>query len=72
MTQEPDWSAADKAYQLHHSGCTHCIAAGANPNILQRCAEGQALWDAYNQAGDPPHFTWLARKKDRNGKHQQP
>lgn len=28
MTTPPDWSSADKAYQLHHTGCATCRAAG--------------------------------------------
>lgn len=59
MTQ-PDWPTADKAYQQHHAHCPQCRAAGTNPT-LQRCPEGQELWDTYQQAGDPPHFTWLGR-----------
>lgn len=37
MTAPPDWHAADRAYQLHHTDCPTCRAAGANPNHLQRC-----------------------------------
>lgn len=66
-----DWYAADKAYQLHHNGCAHCIAAGTSPNTQTRCPEGQALWDAYLNAGDPPHFTWLARERKFRERLQQ-
>lgn len=59
MTQ-PDWPTADKAYQHHHVNCPQCRAAGANI-ALQRCPEGLTLWDTYQQAGMPPHFTWLGR-----------
>ena len=62
MTTPPDWHAADAAYQLHHAGCPICQAAGKNP-ALQRCADGRALWDASNQAGEPPHFLWLQRRQ---------
>ena len=62
MAEPPDWHAADAAYQLHHAGCGTCVAAGKNP-ALQRCAEGQELWDAYNQAGEPPHFLRLQRRQ---------
>ena len=57
------WQAADKAYQLHHINCPQCIAAGAAPGKQERCPQGQALWDIYNAAGDPPHFTWLSSRK---------
>ena len=60
MTAPPDWHAADRAYQHHHAHCPQCRAAGANPT-LQRCPDGQELWDTYQQAGMPPHFTWLGR-----------
>lgn len=61
MTQ---WDAADKAYQAHHAACALCRSAGTSRTGLERCAAGQALWQAYCAAGDPPHFTWL-RKKPR-------
>jgi hypothetical protein len=57
-----DWLAADKAYQLHHTSCPQCRAAGLNPRGLYRCPEGVELWVTYQQAGDPPHFTWLRRR----------
>lgn len=57
-----DWLAADKAYQLHHTSCPQCRAAGLNPRGLYRCPEGVELWATYQQAGDPPHFTWLRRR----------
>lgn len=59
MDAAPDWHAADRAYQLHHVNCATCRAAGANPNTLQRCPTGAALWATYQQEGIPPHFTWL-------------
>ena len=62
MTTPPDWPAADKAYQLHHASCPQCRAAGLNPRGLDRCQDGAELWATYQQAGDPPHFTWLARQ----------
>lgn len=62
MTTPPDWYAADKAYQHHHASCPQCRAAGLNPRGLDRCPDGVELWAAYQQAGDPPHFTWLARQ----------
>lgn len=55
MPEHP-WDAADKSYQLHHVSCGTCIGAGASPNTQTRCPEGQALWDAYNAAGMPPHL----------------
>lgn len=61
MTTPPDWYAADKAYQHHHLSCATCRAAGLAPGLRARCAEGAELWAAYQQAGDPPHFTWIAR-----------
>lgn len=60
MPDAPDWPTADKAYQHHHAHCPQCRAAGANP-ALQRCPEGKELWDTYQQAGDPLHFTWANR-----------
>jgi len=59
-----EWHAADRAYQDHHTGCHICQAAGKNPD-LQRCPEGQKLWDTYQQAGEPPHFLWLRRQPMR-------
>jgi len=60
----PDWYAVDEAYLRHHLSCLVCAAAGKNPD-LQRCPQGQELWDAYNQAGEPPHFLWLRRQPPR-------
>ena len=40
----------------------HCRAAGTSPNTQQRCPEGAQLWGTYQQAGDPPHFTWLRKR----------
>lgn len=65
MTTPPDWYAADRAYQLHHTGCATCRAAGANHNTLQRCPTGTELWATYQAAGMPPHFTWV---KPRGGR----
>ena len=62
MTTAPGWPAADKAYQAHHAACHQCRAAGTSPNTQQRCPEGAQLWAQYNQAGDPPHFTWLRKR----------
>jgi len=64
MADPPDWRAADRAYQDHHGRCSLCQAAGKNPD-LQRCPQGQELWDTYNQAGEPPHFLWLRRQPGR-------
>ncbi len=57
MSPQTDWEAADKAYLLHHAGCGTCIGAGASPNTLTRCPEGQALWDTYNAAELPAYFS---------------
>lgn len=65
MTPAPDWYAADRAYQLHHTGCATCKAAGANPSTPHRCPAGAELWSTYQQAGDPPHFTWLRKRPGR-------
>jgi len=63
MVSEPTpWHAADKAYQAHHGACAQCRAAGVNPAGQARCAAGAALWAAYQEAGDPPHFLWLRSK----------
>ena len=66
MTTPPDWNAADRAYQLHHTNCPTCIAAGMAPGKRERCQDGAALWATYQQAGDPPHFTWLRRERKRH------
>ena len=58
----PDWPTADRAYQHHHAACPQCRAAGTSPNTQQRCPEGAQLWGTYQQAGDPPHFTWLRKR----------
>ena len=63
MTTPPDWPTADRAYQQHHAACPQCRAAGASPNTQQRCPEGAQLWGTYQQAGDPPHFTWLNKRQ---------
>lgn len=57
------WEAADKAYQLHHFSCPQCRAAGAAPGRQERCPEGLALWTKYLDAGDPPHFTWIRKRR---------
>ena len=57
------WQAADKAYQAHHTNCLLCISAGISRSSQTRCPAGQALWDTYNSAGMPPHFTWLSQGK---------
>lgn len=63
MTTPPAWYAADRAYQLLHASCATC---GANPNnALQRCPAGAELWDTYEHAGMPPHFTWLRKRQHR-------
>lgn len=71
MQTVPDWSAADKAYQLHHAGCAICRAAGANLTPQPRCPEGAELWATYQGAGDPPHFTWLTRERKFHERRQQ-
>lgn len=68
---KPDWHAADRAYQSHHAGCAQCKAAGIAPNRHERCEEGAALWATYQQAGDPPHFTWLQIERMRRERLQQ-
>ncbi|OAD83964.1 hypothetical protein ATN89_12390 [Comamonas thiooxydans] len=40
----------DKAYIAHHFNCPTCCAAGRSGGKQARCAVGQQLWDAYNQA----------------------
>lgn len=65
-TSASTWEQADKAYQLHHINCPQCIAAGAAPGKQERCPQGQALWDTYNAAGDPPHFSWIRPVPARN------
>ena len=42
MTTQPDWPAADRAYQHHHAACPQCRAAGTSPNTQQRCPEGRS------------------------------
>ena len=56
MPDPTTWQAADKAYQLHHINCAQCTAAGIVRSSQTRCPQGQAIWDTYNAAGDPPHF----------------
>lgn len=60
-TALPDWYEADEAYLAHHVACHLCVAAGKNSH-LARCTVGAALWERYQQAGEPPHFLWLKRK----------
>lgn len=67
----PAWYAADRAYQAHHAGCRTCIAAGSSPNTQTRCPEGAALWATYQQAGDPPHFTWITQERNLRERLQQ-
>ena len=68
------WELADRAYQAHHFQCPQCISAGVTRS-QPRCAIGAALWEEYQQAGDPPHFTWLQKRalqiktKPRNQNH---
>lgn len=62
VTDTSAWSAADRAYQAHHGACGQCCAAGLNPGGQARCADGAALWAAYLEAGNPPHFLWLRGK----------
>lgn len=50
-TPAVDWHEADRAYQAHHWTCPQCRAAGKGYG--QGCAEGQALWDAYEAAPMP-------------------
>ena len=59
------WEAADRAYQAHHFQCPQCIAAGITRS-QERCDVGAPLWDAYQQAGDPPHFIWLREQRINN------
>ena len=63
MTAPPDWNSADKAYQAHHTSCPTCRAAGTAPGSRERCPAGLELWATYQQAGDPPHFTWLPTRQ---------
>ena len=62
MTTPPDWHAADKAYQAHHTDCPTYLA-GTAPGSRERCPDGAALWTQYQQAGDQPHFTWLRKRQ---------
>jgi hypothetical protein len=71
VSTRPDWDAADQAYLAHHFACPTCIAAGIT-RTQPRCTEGQALWNTYQQAGTPPHFTWLTRKKEPRDQRQAP
>lgn len=42
------WRAAGRLYQNHHWQCGTCMAAArAAPGVMERCAEGQRLHDAY-------------------------
>lgn len=55
-----DWHALDKAYQLHHTVCPVCIAAGKGYG--HRCGTGAALWADYDQTPKPsPTRTQPAR-----------
>lgn len=46
------WELADRAYQAHHFQCPQCIAAGVTRS-QPRCADGLALWGAYQHERDP-------------------
>lgn len=46
------WELADRAYQVHHFSCPQCIAAGVTRS-QERCADGLALWAAYQHERDP-------------------
>lgn len=53
MSDPPNaWEAADRAYQAHHFACPQCIAAGITRS-QERCADGLALWQTYQQERDP-------------------
>lgn len=54
----PPWGQAAHLYNRHHLGCPTCVSAGIRGAPASRCVEGQALWDAYQQQGTPPHFLW--------------
>ena len=54
----PPLGQAAHLYNRHHLGCPACVAAGIRGAPAKRCAEGQALWDAYQRQGTPPHFLW--------------
>ena len=44
------WRAADRAYQTHHWQCATCRAAARSAGHSTRCAAGQQLYAAYEQA----------------------
>lgn len=67
---DSDWATADRAYQIHHSNCRTCSAAGSRPNTQTRCPDGQVLWDAYLNAGTPPHFQWLTCRSPQREPNQ--
>lgn len=54
----PPWGQSAHLYNRHHISCPACVAAGISGGAARRCAEGQALWDDYQQQGTPPHFLW--------------
>lgn len=62
VTDPAVWRTTDKAYQAHHGACAQCRAAGVNPAVQARCAAGAALWAAYQEEGDPPHFLFLRKR----------
>lgn len=43
-----DWRELDRAYQLHHTNCPTCIAAGRGYGL--RCGTGSVLWASYTAA----------------------
>lgn len=66
------WPAVRQAYHQHHATCPQCRAAGAAPSSQQRCPEGLALWDTYNQSGDPPHIRWAVPAHSEKPDAKQP
>lgn len=67
-----DWNAADSAYLRHHFSCPTCCAAGMAAGDRARCTNGQALWDAYQLAGLPPHFKWIKPLDAKRSPNKQP
>lgn len=70
------WKDADRAYLAHSAACGECQGAGASlGSTRKRCAVGARLWQAYEDAGRPPHFTWHdvpARKTPMQAKPPRP
>lgn len=58
----PDWPAADAAYQHHHAACPPMPSGRHKPKHPAALPRGAQLWGTYQQAGDPPHFTWLRKR----------